>query len=89
MKVGFDFLGKKVEKPETGDATELKYMTLTSALGLKYALPMLPMLGFIVEGTVGAKRFYSDHDTEQPRIDALNKKMLPYFGGSAGVEVAI
>lgn len=94
MKLGFDFLGKKTEKAEGVEkATELKYMSLTSALGLKYALPMLPMLGFLLEGTVAAKRFYSDDDSAdkllQPRIDALNEKWLPYFGGSAGVEVAI
>ena len=89
MKLGFDFLGKKTEKPELGDATELKYMSLTSALGLKYALPMLPMLGFLLEGTVAAKRFYSGEDTLKGRIDALNEQWLPYFGGSAGIEVAI
>ncbi|MDE3268727.1 MAG: hypothetical protein OYH77_00405 [Pseudomonadota bacterium] len=91
MKLGFDFLGSKVEKPDAEGASETKlnYMTINSSLGLKYALPMLPMLGVIAEGNLGIKRIYSKHDTLQMRVDALNEELISYFGGSIGVEVAI
>lgn len=92
MKVGFDFLGHKVEKDTVGD-TEKKYnyMTLHGALGMKYALPMMPMLGLIAEATVGGMRFYPKpkDDADQPRIDELKETKIPYWGGSVGVEVAI
>ena len=94
LKGGYAFLGKKKEKEEgVDDDTSINFHSIKGAIGIKYSLPMMPMLGFILEGNIG-KRLYQKEDSEEvtplnERITAMNDIPITYYGVSLGVDVSI